>query len=81
MTETILPIKRTTTIEEIVEQYPQLVRPLRDHGIVCIKCGEAIWGTLEELAREKGVTDLNSVINELNAIVRTAESNPKQPGT
>jgi len=62
-------IKRDTTIEEIVEKYPELVRPLMEYGIKCIACGEPVWGTLEENAEEKGIENLDEIIVELNKIV------------
>ena len=62
-------IDRTSTIEEIVEKYPQLIGPLREHGIVCIRCGEPIWGTLEEIAAEKNVRDIDALVEFLNQII------------
>lgn len=64
-------INRDTTIEEIVNKYPELVKPLREFGIKCIMCGEPIWGTLEENAREKGFTEerIDQIIAELNKIL------------
>jgi hypothetical protein len=35
-------------------------------GIVCIQCGEPIWGTLEELALRKGITQIEYIVLELN---------------
>ncbi|MEJ2636939.1 MAG: DUF1858 domain-containing protein [Calditrichia bacterium] len=62
-------IKKDTTIEEIVRDYPELVRPLMIYGIKCVVCGEPIWGTLEENAREKNIENLDEIIGELNRIV------------
>lgn len=50
-------ITKETTIEEIVYQSAAAVRYLREKGIKCIACGEPIWGTLEEAAKEKGFDD------------------------
>jgi methionine synthase II (cobalamin-independent) len=59
-------------IEELVEILPASVTYLLKKGIKCIACGEPIWGTLEEAAREKGfgdnditvfVFDLNELMN------------------
>ena len=41
-------------IEELVDLLPESVEYLRQKGIRCIACGEPIWGTLEEAAKEKG---------------------------
>ena len=62
-----------TTIEELVELYTDAVTYLMEKGIRCIRCGEPIWGTLEEAAKEKGfgdddiqvfVKDLNDIANQ-----------------
>ena len=63
------PINRSTSIEEIVEKHPELIGPLREHGIVCIRCGEPIWGSLEEIASEKGITNIDDIVTELNRII------------
>ena len=55
-------------IEEIVERYPFLVKPLRERGIVCIRCGEPIWGTLEQVAVEKGIEDIVQLVDDLNRL-------------
>jgi|AMFO01.1.fsa_nt_gi hypothetical protein len=52
-------------IEDLVRGLPESVRILAEHGIVCIRCGEPYWGTLAELAAEKGITDLEPVLAEL----------------
>ena len=62
-------ITPTTTIEEIVEEYPELVRPLREYGIKCIACGEPVWGTLEENARLKGIENIEEIVLELNKLI------------
>ena len=40
-------------------------------GIRCIACGEPIWGTLEEAAREKGFGDqeIQEFVRELNELL------------
>lgn len=43
------------TIEELVEAIPTAPKILREFGLVCIQCGEPVWGTLEALARERGI--------------------------
>ena len=63
-------IKKTITIEDLVEDYPFSVQFLAEKGIRCIKCGEPIWGTLEEACKEKGFSDaqIDSVVKELNEL-------------
>lgn len=42
-----------TTIEDVVEWYPDAVSFLMEHGIRCLICGEPAWGTLGDAMREK----------------------------
>ena len=44
-------------IEDLVKQVPESVKYLMEKGIRCLRCGEPIWGTLEEAAKEKGFDD------------------------
>jgi len=62
-------IHQGTTIEEIVERYPQLIRPLKEYGIACIRCGEPVWGTLEQITSEKKIPDIERIIGRLNDIL------------
>jgi hypothetical protein len=63
-------IHESTLIEEIVEKAPKLIRYLREKGIVCIKCGEPVWGTLAQVAGDREITDLKSLIHEMNRLLR-----------
>jgi len=36
-------------VEDLVERYPDLAAFLMRRGIVCIKCGEPVWGTIADL--------------------------------
>lgn len=56
-------------IEDIVRDYPEVVTPLADRGIICIACGEPVWGTLAELAENKGIQDIDNIIEELNKVI------------
>jgi len=58
-----------TYIEDLVREYPILIRPLSEHKLVCIACGEPVWGTLAEPAESKGITNLDSIIEEMNKIL------------
>lgn len=64
-----MEITKDISIEELIEQVPEAVSFLREKGIVCIICGEPVWGTLYELAKDKGFSD--SEIDEMvEGIVR-----------
>lgn len=56
-------------IEDLVDQYPELIGPLSEMGIVCIACGEPVWGTLEELINSKGLENPKEIIEKINRIV------------
>jgi methionine synthase II (cobalamin-independent) len=62
-------IGRETSIEEIVNDYPELIKILSKYNIRCIACGEPIWGTLEEIAKDKNIENIDNIIDELNSIV------------
>jgi len=63
-------IEKTTSIEDIVNDYPELVKPLMKLGIVCIACGEPVWSTLEEQIRETGINNIEDIIEQLNKLIR-----------
>ena len=60
-------ITKDIYIEELVSHYPFSVRYLSKKGIKCIACGEPIWGTLEEAAKETGFDDgaISEIVDEM----------------
>ena len=66
-----MKISKNTTIEDVVNEYSNLINYLSDNGIRCIRCGEPIWGTLEEAALNKGFTQdkINLIVEEMNLII------------
>ena len=58
-------IKPSDTVEELLDAYPGINSFLMERGIFCIKCGEPVWATLEEMIKEKGL-DASIIIGELN---------------
>jgi hypothetical protein len=52
------------TVEDLIEAYPGSVSFLMDRGIVCMKCGEPVWGTLGEVISGKGL-DVTETIADL----------------
>ena len=67
-----MPITKDILIEDLVEQMPQAVRYLMSRGIVCILCGEPVWGTLEEAALKKDFNDddIQQIVDELNGLLK-----------
>jgi methionine synthase II (cobalamin-independent) len=68
-------VSKDITIEELVNRYPVAVQFLSEQGIRCIRCGEPIWGTLEEAALEKGFNhkDIEVVVEHLNKLISGEE--------
>ena len=56
-------------IEDIVREYPQLIRPLAEYNLMCVACGEPVWGNLAELAKTRGVNNLAEIIREMNQLI------------
>ena len=65
-------ISKEIFIEELVEKIPASVEYLMNKGIVCLKCGEPIWGTLESVATAKGFNEIEiqNIVEELNALLK-----------
>lgn len=63
-------INKNITIEELIEIIPASVRYMSEKGIKCIACGEPIWGTLEDAAKEKGYSDfeIDQFIKDLSEL-------------
>lgn len=66
-------ITKEIEIEELVEILPDAVTYLMEKGIRCLRCGEPIWGTLENAAKEKGFNDeqIENFVKELNEMLRS----------
>ena len=63
-------IEADMTIEEIVEEYPELIKPMQEMGIQCMVCGEPVWGTLKERIVEKGMQNkMTEIITQLNSLL------------
>jgi hypothetical protein len=65
-----MEIQKDILIEELVENKPEAVTYLSKKGIKCLACGEPIWGTLEEAAKEKGFSDqeIDTFVEDLNQL-------------
>ncbi len=64
----IAHVTKNIPIEELVTNFPFAVNYLMTKGIKCIVCGEPIWGTLEDAAKERGFSDreVEDLVEELN---------------
>ena len=66
---TMTLINRDISIEDLIEQFPGSVKFLISRNLPCLVCGEPSWGTLEELAKDKGFDDgsIDRLVREMNA--------------
>ena len=67
-----MSITKDIQIEDLVELLPQSVSLLREKGIVCVVCGEPVWGSLNDLATQKGLSDneIEQIVKELNLMLQ-----------
>lgn len=65
-----MEITKDITIEDLIEVKPAAIDYLKEKGIRCIRCGEPIWGSLEEAAKEKGFIkeDIDNFVADLRAL-------------
>lgn len=63
-------ITKEIEIEDLVRILPKSVSYLSEKGIRCLRCGEPIWGSLEEAAKEKGFDEdqINEFVKDLNEL-------------
>lgn len=64
-------IARESYIEDLVADHPEVVSILTRKGVICIQCGEPIWGTLGEALDRARIEDQQELINELNEAVES----------
>jgi methionine synthase II (cobalamin-independent) len=64
-------LRKDMLIEELIAILPESVRYLMDRGIKAVACGEPIWGTLEDAAKEKGYTNeqIETMVTELSDLL------------
>lgn len=67
-----MKIDKEIWIEDLLKKYPQAQKFLSKKGIVCIMCGEPVWGPLGEQMVEKGFSEkeMNTIISELNKFLQ-----------
>ncbi|MCB9248123.1 MAG: DUF1858 domain-containing protein [Ignavibacteriales bacterium] len=61
-------ITKEIEIEDLVKLIPEAVVYLMEKGIRCLRCGEPIWGSLGQAAKEKGFSDKEIIkfVTDLN---------------
>jgi len=61
-------IDKNIYIEDLVRDHPEVISPLAEMGIICIACGEPVWGTSGELVNSKGL-NLDEIVENINIII------------
>ena len=66
----MMAITANYVIEELVTDYPGIAGFLAEKGLRCIVCGEFEWGTIGDIARDKGFTpeQIENLVEELDVI-------------
>lgn len=65
-----IEVSLETSVEDLVEKYPEAVGFLSRHGVRCIRCGEPLWCTLGELLREDDIENPQRLLDELIEYLR-----------
>lgn len=65
-------INRQTSVEELLERYPEAAGFFTKRGIKCIACGAPVWGTLEELISGVEPDKVDEVLAELKTFLRNS---------
>lgn len=61
-------VKASNYVDEIIDKYPSTVKYFSEKGIVCVQCGEPVWGTVKDMIAKK-YDDVDAVIKELNEYI------------
>jgi hypothetical protein len=63
-------IQADIKIDDLIRHYPGAVGFLIKKGLPCVVCGEPFWGTLADLARQKGFNEeeISALVTEFNEL-------------
>jgi hypothetical protein len=65
-----MDITAQTTIEELLDRFPEANTFFFDRGFRCLRCGEPFWGSIEKFLASSNFTgDINVLLEELRACV------------
>lgn len=60
-----MEITKDTPVEEALAAYPALSKVFIEFRLPCFVCGEAYWGTIEDIAVKHNV-DVGKLVKKLN---------------
>ena len=63
-----MTITKNTTIEEVVNQYPETTMVFMKHGLHCVGCHVSAFESIEEGAMAHGI-NVDSLVADLNKVV------------
>lgn len=66
-------ITQNTYMEDLINDFPAVIPILVRYGVVCIECGEPVWGTLGEALDRAGIKqieDRQTLLAELQDMTR-----------
>lgn len=74
-TKSKMKITKDIFIEDLISELPESVEYLMNRGIRCLRCGEPVWGTLENAAKEKefSAEQIEVFVSELNVLRKKNE--------
>ena len=64
------------SVDTLISHYPFAINFLSLHRLQCIICGEPVWGTIAELARDKGYStvQISGLVDDLNKEAKASET-------
>lgn len=63
-----MDINPQTSVESIVEKYPDSIKVFQKYNINIIICGQIVWDSLEDICKKNGV-DVNIIIKEIKDLI------------
>lgn len=67
-----MTITKDTTIEEVVNKYPETIMVFMKHGLHCVGCHVSAFETVEEGAMAHG-SDVDALVADLNKVVASGK--------
>jgi len=60
---------RNITIEELIDQYPTLIKLFMNMGLLCIGCPAETFHTVTDIVEEYGL-NLNHLVDQINRVIQ-----------
>ena len=65
-------VKASDDVETVLDKYPSAVKFFSDKNIVCVQCGEPVWGSVKDIIEVK-YDNVDEIIKELNEYLNENE--------